>query len=69
MPKQAEFVLNRCTEVADVPDQDGKPPAWLPLLDVTKKTLECNELMVKFNHEFMDDDFLCNQWSELGING
>jgi len=66
MPKQAEFVLNRSTEVAEVPAQAGKPPVWLSLSDVTRKTLEKKELMVKFNHEFMDDDFIWNKWEKIG---
>ena len=66
MPEQAEVVLNRCMEVAPV--RGNKPSIFKPLGDVARKTLEAETLKVKFNYDFMDDDFIImnQEWDKTG---
>ena len=56
MPEMAELVFNRCMEVAPV--RTGRSQIWKNLDEVPRKTLEAEALAVRFNFDFMDDEFI-----------
>ena len=74
MPDMAKLVLNRCMEIR--PSKDVEKEAdkhtterWHPLQDVARKTLESAGLDIRFNYDFMDDDYVMGieNWKKLSI--
>ena len=61
MPEMAELVFNRCMEVDP---GTGRRQIWKNLDEVTRKTLEAEALAVRFNFDFMDDEFIIREWDK-----
>ena len=62
MPDMAKLVLNKCMEIRKHPGKNTtekhRAEKWYPLQDVPRKTLESAGLDIKFNYDFMDDDYI-----------
>ena len=67
MPEMAKLVLNRCTEV-QMQDGDKTQGIWEQLQNVERKTLESAELQIRFNYDFMDDDYAVLKWEKKNGN-
>ena len=64
MPDQALVVLNKCMDIS--PMQFGKPTFFRPLSEVSRKTLESEKLKIRFNYDFVDDEFIIlnQEWNK-----